>query len=448
MKKIVNTAIPVVFSTTRTPLSTSLSIAREGENGGPLTQAQDVAHALWLPNRRLHPLFLSPQFEAKDPDTGEVVTSGYEVKWYLVNNGVYTEITSLTTSDDYYKERDADQNLTGRLVVRKNVNYDAPVTIACRVTYADSLRTQTYTEEELVLLTTENKPDAFYSVKIQAPNTLTFNPLYQERDTTLANGAIQYGSLFRISAKAALAADDVTDQVVFFWYAGETLMGDTLACLPYRSSSQLTGKGQGTDTIVVDMDYADQLDISVAIGYYEAVYSPTGNPSTKGYYELVSGAYQLSTDTAVNVTKQYYTKPATPNTPVRDHIAVVWQWPNVDALPYSKGGSTIREGRSLAGKKDFAAIVQADGVNLADDVIDEYIRLEWKRHGMNSSEVTVVGWGREVSIDNIDLYRTGYENVEVYPDIWLLGCKKLVTDDVTGAYVVDDVTGAYVVSRW
>ena len=39
---------------------------------------------------------------------------------------------------------------------------------------------------------------------------------------------------------------------------------------------------------------------------YEAVASPTGNPSTSGYYELVEGAYVASTDTEVDPTKTYY----------------------------------------------------------------------------------------------------------------------------------------------
>lgn len=41
---------------------------------------------------------------------------------------------------------------------------------------------------------------------------------------------------------------------------------------------------------------------------YTAVSNPTGNPSTKGYYELVDGAYVASTDTTVDSDKTYYTK--------------------------------------------------------------------------------------------------------------------------------------------
>lgn len=39
---------------------------------------------------------------------------------------------------------------------------------------------------------------------------------------------------------------------------------------------------------------------------YEAVTTPTGNPSTSGYFELVDGAYVASTDTEVDPTKTYY----------------------------------------------------------------------------------------------------------------------------------------------
>ena len=52
------------------------------------------------------------------------------------------------------------------------------------------------------------------------------------------------------------------------------------------------GEGQGTDPTPTVT--------------YEAVASPTGNPSTSGYYELVEGAYVASTDTEVDPTKTYY----------------------------------------------------------------------------------------------------------------------------------------------
>ncbi len=45
-----------------------------------------------------------------------------------------------------------------------------------------------------------------------------------------------------------------------------------------------------------------------SVSSYTKVASPTGNPSTSGYYELKSGYYEKSTDTSVNTSKTYYTK--------------------------------------------------------------------------------------------------------------------------------------------
>lgn len=45
---------------------------------------------------------------------------------------------------------------------------------------------------------------------------------------------------------------------------------------------------------------------------YEEVQSPTGNPSTSGYYEKVNGVYVASKDTTVDAQKTYYTIKTTP----------------------------------------------------------------------------------------------------------------------------------------
>ena len=55
--------------------------------------------------------------------------------------------------------------------------------------------------------------------------------------------------------------------------------------------------------------WAEYLDgIAVAnIGYtFTAVSNPSGNPATKGYYELVDGSYVKTTDTTVTSGKTYY----------------------------------------------------------------------------------------------------------------------------------------------
>lgn len=47
-------------------------------------------------------------------------------------------------------------------------------------------------------------------------------------------------------------------------------------------------------------------------GVYTKVVSPTGNPKTLGYYELVNGAYVLTEDTEVASGKDYYTQTTAP----------------------------------------------------------------------------------------------------------------------------------------
>lgn len=48
--------------------------------------------------------------------------------------------------------------------------------------------------------------------------------------------------------------------------------------------------------------------VGKASATYTAVTNPSGNPSTKGYYEKVGDSYVLSTDTTVDSDKTYYTK--------------------------------------------------------------------------------------------------------------------------------------------
>ena len=124
-------------------------------------------------------------------DKNEIINVSPTIEWYLnaiqeydstTGNG---KITSQTLSADYYLQTnsiDQENNidtgaLTGRLVVRKNVDYHTPVVIICVVSYTDNLRQQTYSAEGRVLLTSENKPEEFYRVDIETPATVKFRPL-------------------------------------------------------------------------------------------------------------------------------------------------------------------------------------------------------------------------------------------------------------------------------
>ena len=80
-----------------------------------------------------------------------------------------------------------------------------------------------------------------------------------------------------------------------------------------------TDKGEATlpvefhafQSSVEDYDYAPYEIIFLDASTYTEVASPTGNPHTNGYYELVvdnnNGQYVLSDDTSVDSDKTYYT---------------------------------------------------------------------------------------------------------------------------------------------
>ena len=165
MKKIINTAPMAVVTTLHTPQTLLLTLRAAS---GTLTQAQDITQNLWSPDRTLTPLVIESVFSAYDPDTKSRASAAASLKWYV--NDV--EIQTTATSSDYYRVDTATGGIkAGSLVVRKNVSYTTPVTIRCEATY------QGRTEKAEVVLTSENKPDVFYTLDLMTPNVVKYRPL-------------------------------------------------------------------------------------------------------------------------------------------------------------------------------------------------------------------------------------------------------------------------------
>ena len=498
MKRIINTAPPVAITTKRTPLTVTLSVGVVGD--GTLTQAQDTAQSFWIPNRRNKPLILEPTFSVYDPDKNEIINVSPTIEWYLNAIQEYDsvtgdgKITSQTLSADYYLQTNSiDQennigtgSLTGRLVVRKNVDYHTPVVIICVVSYTDNLRQQTYSAEGRVLLTSENKPEAFYRVDIETPATVKFRPLKDssplrtfkafaqhgsvalpwENVVGKAIGAVSLGSLewsysntvFSASLPAAalttggalcqgytqdqsLSAEDTISTsdgnirvkdasynnatafkkavggiflfyelatktvdmtfveameliTSFFWYADGVL-------IPTDGSFPGYVSGQGGESLVVNADFLDGVDIMVRVGMPEI----TDN---------------------VNGTKTIV-MPTAPNCPARATRRLSWEWPHIDALPIGSGGNRVDE---LVATRHFSAVIRADNVDVEAAKRAEYIRLNWLTHStdQNFSVKTDWGWGDEVVIPSASLIKTGYAQVEVIPEPYTLGAYEVLTD--------------------
>ena len=98
---------------------------------------------------------------------------------------------------------------------------------------------------------------------------------------------------------------DWSHDIHFYEKVGVVCMMDN-AIHVYKDTSLLrTGAFVLKDTVQNVIVIDGEVVTSSAVEY-EAVTSPTGNPSTSGYYELVNGEYVLSEDTEVDSSKTYY----------------------------------------------------------------------------------------------------------------------------------------------
>lgn len=86
----------------------------------------------------------------------------------------------------------------------------------------------------------------------------------------------------------------------------------TATGIVYEDVNVTTGNMPGS---VVTKGVVEENKLPITSVTYDAVVSPTGNPSEKGYYERSgsegSYVYTLSTDTTVDETKTYYTQTIT-----------------------------------------------------------------------------------------------------------------------------------------
>lgn len=452
MIKIINTGRPVVMTTNRTPLDLQLSISQRG--GDPLTQVQDYSAGLWSPDRTMSALALDVELTAYDPDLGSNITvSTSNFNWYV--NAIQdwdstTETGLVNTSDataNYYLEY-VNSAKTGSLMVRKNVNYDDPVTLFCVIEFTDSTRAEAYHIETTVLLTTENRPDEFYYLNIVAPNVTRYHPF---------NGdSSQCSFVAKVFKGKTEVVAPYLGGIKFFWYY---LNDSTYTLIPTDGTYAPYVSGQNTSTLVLDAAYVEHETIRLRMSTtptYTAVESPTGNPHTKGYFERGGTSpdyyYTWTEDTAVVSGKTYYTLSNASSAPDHPEVAQVdieRVIPDIEVLPYCTGGSAVDSSDT---QKGYKVIVRQNGKDMDSSLQSEYLRFNWKSKPTNSNTITDRGWGEETQISASELMTSGMVNVEVYAEPYVLSeyqlltyNDELLTDDSGSATASNN--GGYVVGR-
>lgn len=383
--------------TRKSPLTRSFSIEVVGD--GTLTQSQDTARNLWQPNRDpsaggVSPLILKPNLHAADAWSGQAKTVTPTYAWYIdeetsswdsTNEKGRVSVLGGQGDDLYYLETNngtSSGTPTGRLVVRKNVDYLIPKKVILKATYIYA--GETYTEHAEVVLSSQNRPEDFYSVRLQCPSTIQFNPL----------GA--GNALKTVKAVATLGRADVSTLVKFFWYLNGTIIPTDNTLPLYQTGNQPSGKGQGTDTIVIDLDTVDMGTLSVAIGDSLTAVSPLDYAN--------------------------------------DCCTLAWDLPKLELLPIPKGAKLVKEEDT---QKGFSSVIHADGVDLDATKRAEYIRQQWWTKASDTATKTMGEWGEETVIPASQLKRSGNVNVDVNADMYLLGPMEVLTDD-NGDPLIDD----------
>lgn len=476
MKKILNTAPMAVISTMHTPYSILLTTKVVGD--GTLTQAQDITKNLWLPDRTLTPLVIEPVFSAYDQDADQEVVLIPTYTWYVNDVAVSP---SATAADDFYIVGQGTELKEGSLVVRKNVNYDDPITIRCVATY------QNYEAKAKLLLTSENRPDMFYQVDLMTPNTVEFHPLTDSTSQKTFKAYVQYGKTPLIWENTIGKSIYAVDLGTLTWnlsgttftaslpYAPKTTGGAALAGYTQDQSlgSNKTISTANSNIRIKDSGYATAAAFKSAMNgkvlfyelnektvnesFAEAMRKMTGffwyldgeliTGSTYGY---VSGqgteSLVLDADYIDGATisvrlgipsfaggsgpSSVVTMPTAPNCNAKAQSGLVWMWDNVSVLPLAIGGNHITQ---FSTDKHFDSVAKVNAKDLSAAKRTAYLKTRWFTHPSNVTQATKTyyGYGNTVTIPASGLRRTGTINVEVGTDIYLLGHKYPVTDPET-----------------
>lgn len=345
------------------------------------------------PYRPTDPLVLTPVLKVQDPDSKQVYEpSQYLATWWTHNpsNNTYTQITNTTDGDnvDYVVMNN------GALKVKKNVAPNSPVTLMCEYQYTDPRdgSASDKLRKTVQLVTNRNSSTDIPTIEILAPHMTNYRPITDA------------SSLKTFKARVILGGSDITSTSTIRWYAyteddtTEHLIDEESngiqTFLAYSASNQPSGKGQGTDTIVLDAAYAEKLYVVARV-----------------------------IDTSVSPNVAY---------PSKSVKRLEWDYVKVDIDAMSDEGSGVRTDTI---SKTFKATGNIKGKALSDDDIRTNLLLDWKfrkssktKSGTTPTDTVIsLGVGPEVTIGGNTLRQ--YPSSLVYADVYMRGAKKTIMQD-------------------
>lgn len=206
-----------IFNRTYSPLRTQLSmLVAEGS----LTQDYDADNKVYTPDRRIRPTAIQPICSITDPagilDNGVVNSYITDIKWY---ENEISEANLISPNDARYKiDSTSNTDNRGRIIVMKNVHFDAPVTLIFTATFADmvngKIRRKAY----------------FVGRSVLASNVAASSPLVLKTDYPRGRCFNPIVGLDHLKLSADLVAGNEPIPSAYWWYkkngVNETLITD------------------------------------------------------------------------------------------------------------------------------------------------------------------------------------------------------------------------------
>lgn len=126
--------------------------------------------------------------------------------------------------------------------------------------------------------------------------------------TDASNERLENGIVARAAGFDIFETENVPEGEILAAVPMATSFAEQIASIePYRPENAFADAVKGLDVYGVKCFYPEAVAKAVyKTKNYVEVESPTGNPKTKGYFELVDGWYVPTTDTTVTAGKTYY----------------------------------------------------------------------------------------------------------------------------------------------
>lgn len=206
-----------VFNRVYSPLRTQLSmLVAEGS----LTQDYDADNKVYTPDRRIRPTAIQPVCSITDPsgilENGTVNRYITDVKWY---ENEISEANLISPTDSKYKiDSISNTNNRGRIIVYKNINFDAPITLIFTATFVDlvngKMRRKAY----------------FVGRSVLASNVAASSPVVLKTDYPRGRCFNQIKGLTYLKLSADLVAGETAIPSAYWWYkkngSAESLITD------------------------------------------------------------------------------------------------------------------------------------------------------------------------------------------------------------------------------